>query len=433
MEIDDSQESEEEYKKIDEYVKKKVREDNIIKATDNINNSKDQASNFNLTPIENPSDLKDLMKTSKPNENDQEKHEREFNNNVMKETSSDNKIISLQVKKDNQNDSNFSEISNYHPNSKIEEINQNHHILANNNEMTTIKIKEEDNSKEVKEAASIDNIVLIDESILEKKFPVKKKGQKKSHKKSKSKKLYEAIEPNSVIESISTQIDVPNSTKDLIFGEKMESQFERLKNISPFGNFNTFKIFKVIIKNGEDLRQEQFATQLINEFYQIFQLEEVDIWLKPYEILSTGDNVGLIECVPNSVSLDYLKRKSMNTLSQFYETYFGPKNTESLINNYIGYKCAINEFIKSLAGYSLVCYFLQIKDRHNGNILIDDHGHIIHIDFGFMLSNAPGKGIQFEKAPFKLTKEFVDVIGGVKTENFSKFRKLLWKYKKLII
>lgn len=44
-----------------------------------------------------------------------------------------------------------------------------------------------------------------------------------------------------------------------------------------------------------------------------------------------------------------------------------------------------------------------------------------------MLSNAPGKGIQFEKAPFKLTKEFVDVIGGVKTENFSKFRKLLWK------
>ena len=44
---------------------------------------------------------------------------------------------------------------------------------------------------------------------------------------------------------------------------------------------------------------------------------------------------------------------------------------------------------------------------------MDDKGHIIHIDFGFMLSNAPGKGIQFEKAPFKLTNEFVDVIGGV--------------------
>jgi len=49
-----------------------------------------------------------------------------------------------------------------------------------------------------------------------------------------------------------------------------------------------------------------------------------------------------------------------------------------------------------------VCYILQIKDRHNGNILIDNAGHIIHIDFGFILSIAPG-GINFEKAHFKLT------------------------------
>jgi len=91
------------------------------------------------------------------------------------------------------------------------------------------------------------------------------------------------------------------------------------------------------------------------------------------------------------------------------------------------YKRAIQNYISSLAGYSIVCYFLQIKDRHNGNILLDDQGHIIHIDFGFMLSNAPGKGIQFEKAPFKLTTEFVDVMGGINSPNFSKFRKLLWK------
>lgn len=35
--------------------------------------------------------------------------------------------------------------------------------------------------------------------------------------------------------------------------------------------------------------------------------------------------------------------------------------------------------------------------------MIDAEGHIIHIDFGFLLSNAPGKGMRLERAPFKLT------------------------------
>ena len=110
----------------------------------------------------------------------------------------------------------------------------------------------------------------------------------------------------------------------------IEEQAVRIKNFSPFGQFSTWSLFKLIIKSGEDLRQEQFATQLINEFHQIFQLEKTGCWVNTYEIIATGNNVGIIECVPNAISIDQLKKKiKNNTLRTFFENYFGPIESKS--------------------------------------------------------------------------------------------------------
>jgi len=78
-------------------------------------------------------------------------------------------------------------------------------------------------------------------------------------------------------------------------------------------------------------------------------------------------------------------------------------------------------FAKSLAGYSLVTYVLWVKDRHNGNILLDNEGHIIHLDWGFIFTSSPAGNMNFEKSPFKLTDEFVDVLNGMESKYFRHF------------
>ncbi|CAN0465814.1 unnamed protein product, partial [Ectocarpus sp. 8 AP-2014] len=74
------------------------------------------------------------------------------------------------------------------------------------------------------------------------------------------------------------------------------------------------------------------------------------------------------------------------------------------------------------SAYTSVC--IQVKDRHNGNILLDARGRVIHIDFGFMLANSPGGNFNFESAPFKLTAEFVDLMGGPSSACFKGFREV---------
>jgi len=88
-------------------------------------------------------------------------------------------------------------------------------------------------------------------------------------------------------------------------------------------------------------------------------------------------------------------------------------------------------FTRSLAGYSMTCYILSIKDRHNGNIMLCEDGSIVHIDFGFLFGQAPGKdkvphtNFSMERAEFKLTSEMLEVIGGKESQNWKDFIQML--------
>ena len=74
-------------------------------------------------------------------------------------------------------------------------------------------------------------------------------------------------------------------------------------------------------------------------------------------------------------------------------------------------------YTRSVATSSIVGYMLGIGDRHTQNVLVQQHtAEIVHIDFGFMLSNSPGGNMGFETSPFKLTQEFLDIMDGEQSE-----------------
>jgi phosphatidylinositol 4-kinase B len=207
----------------------------------------------------------------------------------------------------------------------------------------------------------------------------------------------------------------------VVFRESWVAKQERVRHKSAFGDHPGWKLVAILIKGNDDLRQEQLAAQLIQRMATILACERVNVWLCPYEIIATTDRGGIIEAIPDTISIDSLKKNDPNytTLNDFFLSHYG-ENTEELAG-------AKANFVESLAAYSMVCFILQLKDRHNGNILLDKWGHIIHIDFGFFFLSSPGKNAGFESAPFKLTREFVELLEGTNSHLFRTFRDLCFK------
>ena len=191
-------------------------------------------------------------------------------------------------------------------------------------------------------------------------------------------------------------------TDDMV--EKANPNEETGQN-GPVTQEDAYEVWQsAIFKVGDDCRQDVLALQMIAAFRGIFNNVGLDVYVYPYRVTATAPGCGVIDVLPNSISRDMLGREAVNGLYDYFVSKYGAENS-------IRFQEARNNFVKSMAAYSVISYLLQFKDRHNGNIMVDDAGHILHIDFGFCFDIAPG-GVRFERAPFKLTSEMVAVMGG---------------------
>ena len=216
-----------------------------------------------------------------------------------------------------------------------------------------------------------------------------------------------------------------NRAKKIICGGQTwaEKSFQMLENIKdkPKDEKVHLEIVSLLSKSNDDLRQEVFVMQMIHYYKSVFIAAGIPLWLKTYKILSTSASTGLLEFMVDSTSLDGLKKSEYypaeGGLRKYFETTYGGSDSKS-------FKVAQRNFVQSLAAYSVVCYLLGLKDRHNGNIMIDMRGHLIHIDYGFCLGMCVGHEFTMERAPFKLTEEYVEVMGGYGSEAYREFKRL---------
>ena len=199
---------------------------------------------------------------------------------------------------------------------------------------------------------------------------------------------------------------------DRVFGESWAAKTRRIRKASPAGHKRGWALLAMISKANDDVRQEVFVMQCLRFFHAIFP---TPLWLRTYRILATGPSSGLIEMITDTTSLDRLKRRpGYTTLRAHFEAAYGGADSPAFAAAQLNFAC-------SLAAASVVSYVLAIKDRHNGNLLLDRRGHLMNIDFGYILGQNTKIGlVSGESAvPFKLTREFVDVLGGPSASLFT--------------
>ena len=112
----------------------------------------------------------------------------------------------------------------------------------------------------------------------------------------------------------------------------------------------------IIFKTGDDMRQDLLTLQLIRIMDKIWLDSGFDFRMKPYKVIATKDQVGIIEVVLASETVSKIHHDA-GALGAFdhasIQNFLKQKNP-----TYEAFEAATENFIRSCAGYCVATYIL---------------------------------------------------------------------------
>lgn len=144
----------------------------------------------------------------------------------------------------------------------------------------------------------------------------------------------------------------------------------------------------------ENVKNDFYATNLIKFLYDIVKQElELKSDLVTYRVIPIDMTSGFVEIVPNAKTISEILTKG--TISNYLY-----HNKEVVSNN------ISNNYMMSLAFWTVMSYVIGIGDRHLDNIMINDDGCLFHVDYGYILG-------QDKSYCVRLDSDMVEGLGGI--------------------
>lgn len=213
------------------------------------------------------------------------------------------------------------------------------------------------------------------------------------------------------------------------------------------------KQYRFLLKGHEDLRQDERVMQFLDLINAIFASDSasisLDLSIPRYAVVPLTDNVGLIGWVENTETIyrmlearrqEYnvsvyeevnliIKKGGLTAIEEYHKKSKSERkdllahamrgtpsdeltriiwDKNDTCEQWLEYR---RLYAHTLAIMSMVGYVLGLGDRHLNNLMLQQGGSVVHIDFGDCFEVAMHRALYGEAVPFRLTRLLVAALG----------------------